>query len=172
MENELSDGVISSTEPPKEYEILWKGRPQMLAYLLVGEGLLLFTGIVLAVLAYWQFALVWLNYIMAAIVALDWIRAIAHYIGRRYYITRRGTVVKRNGRYYLIRWQYIKPEKIRIWPSVLNLLFGCRIISFARSYGFSSTRGANANLWSDIGTFTCIRHADEVKKMLEQRGGR
>lgn len=169
MENELSDGVISSKEPPKEHEILWEGRPFMPAYLLGGEGTLLFTIIVFVVLTYWGYTLIWLDCLMAAIVLFEWIQVIAHYASRRYYITTRGTVVRRNSRYYLIRWQFINPEKFRTRSGLINLLFGCRTISFARNYGFSSTRGANANLWRYIGTFACIRHADEIRKMLEQR---
>ena len=107
MENELSDGVISSKEPPKEHEILWEGRPFMPAYLLGGEGTLLFTIIVFAVLTYWGYTLIWLDCLMAAIVLFEWIQVIAHYTSRHYYITTRGTIVRRNGRYYLIRWQFI-----------------------------------------------------------------
>lgn len=74
MENELSDGVISSKEPPKEHEILWEGRPFMPAYLLGGEGTLLFTIIVFAILTYWGYTLIWLDCLMAAIVLFEWIQ--------------------------------------------------------------------------------------------------
>lgn len=144
---------------------LWKGKPNMLPYIIVNRRMLSMIIITIVLFSYFKFSWflptkLWSVFFLICLMAcvIDWIETV-------YYITDLGLIVKKYSRYYTLEWKDVRQKEYRIRANPIEVLFGCRTIQYGK-YSTGTAKENHLNIWWNTTVFWCIKDYKKVIRMI------